>query len=148
MTETPITELPDGSGCFTSTILSTEEAMALPRSKRPLNYRISGDTYHAIFEAVGHASMCWKETPSGVFDCAEAEKCAVDLCFKVAKEVDGLHELNDSLAAKVAEWKARAEKAEAALKAAEDDRHLASGNQDPLSNYFDCLRHYSENPKP
>jgi hypothetical protein len=34
--------------------------------------------------------------------------------------------LNDALAAKVAEWKARAEKAEAALKAAEDDRHLTT----------------------
>lgn len=128
MTETPITELPDGSGCFTTTtILSTDEAMALPRSKRPLNYRISGDTYHAIFEAIGHASMCWTEAPSGVFDCAEAEKCAVDLCLKVANELDGLHELNDALAAKVAEWKARAGKAEAALRAMEeDDRHLAT----------------------
>lgn len=125
MTETPTTELPDGSGCFTATILSEEEALALPRSKRPPNYRISSDTYHAILEAVSHASMCWKETPSGVFDFAEAEKCAVDLCFKVAKEVDGLHELSDALAAKVAEWKSRAKKAEAALKAMEeDDRHL------------------------
>jgi len=35
-------------------------------------------------------------------------------------------ELNDALAAKVVEWKARAEKAEAALKAAEDDRHLST----------------------
>lgn len=36
------------------------------------------------------------------------------------------YDLNDALAAKVAEWKARAEKAEAALKAAEDDRHLTT----------------------
>lgn len=35
-----------------------------------------------------------------------------------------LTRVNDALAAKVAEWKARAEKAETALKAAEDDRHL------------------------
>lgn len=43
-----------------------------------------------------------------------------------AEQVAQLRELNDSLAAKVAEWKARAEKAEAALKAAEDDRHLTT----------------------
>jgi predicted nuclease with TOPRIM domain len=42
------------------------------------------------------------------------------------KEADELRELNDALAAKVAEWKARAEAAEAALKAAEDDRHLTT----------------------
>lgn len=40
-------------------------------------------------------------------------------------DADELRELNDALAAKVAEWKARAEKAEAALRAMEeDDRHL------------------------
>jgi hypothetical protein len=44
----------------------------------------------------------------------------------LANQVTELRELNDILAAKVAEWKARAEKAEAALKAAEDDRHLAT----------------------
>jgi hypothetical protein len=42
----------------------------------------------------------------------------------LANQVTELRELNDALAAKVAEWKARAEKAEAALKASEDDRHL------------------------
>ena len=42
------------------------------------------------------------------------------------EQVAQLRELNDALAAKVAEWKARAEKAEAALKAAEDDRHLTT----------------------
>ena len=42
------------------------------------------------------------------------------------KELNEQLELNDSLAAKVAEWKARAEKAEAALKAVEDDRHLTT----------------------
>ncbi len=42
------------------------------------------------------------------------------------EQIAELRELNDALAAKVAEWKARAEKAEAALKAAEDDRHLTT----------------------
>jgi hypothetical protein len=42
------------------------------------------------------------------------------------EQIAELRELNDFLAAKVAEWKARAEKAETALKAAEDDRHLTT----------------------
>ena len=42
------------------------------------------------------------------------------------EQIQELREINDALAAKVAEWKARAEKAEAALKAAEDDRHLTT----------------------
>jgi acyl-CoA reductase-like NAD-dependent aldehyde dehydrogenase len=28
-----------------------------------------------VFEAIGHASMCWSETPKGVFDTLEATKC-------------------------------------------------------------------------
>jgi hypothetical protein len=89
--ELPPTELPDGSGCFTATILSEDEAMALPRSKRPLNYRITSDLYHAIFEAVGTASMCWNPRPGDmVFDSTEAEKVAVNLCLKTAKAMDEL----------------------------------------------------------
>jgi hypothetical protein len=89
MNDTPMTELPDGSGCCTATILSHEEAMALPLSKRPLNYRLPGDLYHAVFEAVGAASMCWDPRPSNqVFDSSAAEKVAMDLCFKIAAELD------------------------------------------------------------
>jgi hypothetical protein len=84
-----MTKLPDGSGCFTATILSHEEAMALPPKERPLNYRIPGDLYHAVFEAVGAASMCWNPRPSNeVFDSDEASKVAVDLCFKIADELE------------------------------------------------------------
>lgn len=82
-------ELPDGSGCFTATIMSKDEAMSLPLKERPLNYRLSSDMYHAVFEAVGHASVCWNPRPSNeVFDASEAEKCAVDLCFKIANEIE------------------------------------------------------------
>ncbi len=89
MSETPLTELPDGSGCCTATILSHEEAMALPLSKRPLNYRMPGDLYHAVWEAVGAASMCWDPRPDNcVFDNSAAEKVAMDLCFKIAEELD------------------------------------------------------------
>jgi len=83
------TILPDGSAFFTSTILSKEEALALPLNERPLNYRISSEIYHAVFEAIGAASMCWQPKPSfEVFDSAMAEKIAVDLCFKIANELE------------------------------------------------------------
>jgi hypothetical protein len=94
MSELPITELPDGSGCCTATIMSNEEAMALPLKERPLNHRISSEIYHAVFEAIGAASMCWKPRPSSaVFDSSAAEKLAVDLCFKIANELEKEKEL-------------------------------------------------------
>lgn len=92
---TPMTQLPDGSGCFTATILSEDEAMALPIKERPLNHRISGEIYHAVFEAVGEASTTWKtEMGNEVFNATAAEKIAVDLCFKIAKEVEQWRELS------------------------------------------------------
>lgn len=88
-TELTMTELPDGSGCFTTTIMSKDEAMALPLKDRPLNYRLSSEIYHAIFEAIGAASMCWTPQPSTeVFDSSSAEKIAVELCFKIANEIE------------------------------------------------------------
>lgn len=92
MNETPMTELPDGSGCFTATIMSKEEAMALPLKERPLNYRISSEMYHAAFEAIGEASMCWRPIPSGVFLSEKASAVAVRLCFKIAEELEKLKE--------------------------------------------------------
>jgi hypothetical protein len=72
-------------GCAV-TILSYDEAMALPPAERPLNYRLPGDIYHAVFEAVGHASVCWEPKPGAecVFDTSEAEKAAVNLCLLIA----------------------------------------------------------------
>lgn len=94
MNELPITELPDGSGCCTATIMSNEEALALPLKERPLNHRISSEIYHAVFEAIGAASMCWNPRPSSaVFDSSAAEKLAVDLCFKIANELEKEKEL-------------------------------------------------------
>lgn len=90
---TPMTELPDGSGCFTATIMSHDEAMTLPLKDRPLNHRISGEMYHAVFEAIGEASTCWNPRPSGeVFSSEEAADVAVRLCFKIAKETDRLRD--------------------------------------------------------
>ena len=92
---TPMTELPDGSGCFTATILSEEEAMALPIKQRPLNHRISSEVYHAVFESIGHASTTWN-TGAGneVFDSEAASKIAVDLCFKIANEAEKWREMS------------------------------------------------------
>lgn len=81
---------------YAATIMSKEEAMLLPVEKRPLCFRLPSDLYHAIFEAVGAASMCWKSKPSEevfdatdeVFDAMKAEKIAVDLCFKVAEALE------------------------------------------------------------
>lgn len=88
-------ELPDGSGCFTATIMSKEEAMALPLKERPLNYRLDGEIYHAVFEAVGAASLCWNPRPSNqVFDTTEAERIAVELCFKIVNVLERGHSEN------------------------------------------------------
>lgn len=84
-----ITKLPDGSAFFTATIMSKEEAMKLPVVKRPICFRISSKMYHAVFEAIGAASMCWKPIPGKqVFSSEEASKIALDLCFAIADEVE------------------------------------------------------------
>ncbi len=63
--------------------------MSLPVDKRPLCYRISSELYHAVFEAIGEASMCWKPRPtSETFDSEHASNVAVDLCFKIANELE------------------------------------------------------------
>ena len=84
-----ITKLPDGSAFFTAEIMSKEEAMALPVEKRPLCFRLSSEMYHAVFEAIGAASMCWEPEPSTeVFNSELASQIAVDLCFKIAEEME------------------------------------------------------------
>jgi hypothetical protein len=83
-----ITQLPDGSGCFTADIMSKEEALKLPVKDRPLCFRISSEIYHAVFEAIGAASRCWDTDPTGVFNAEAASKIATDLCFKIANEVE------------------------------------------------------------
>ena len=107
---TPIVELPDGSGCFTATILSKEEAMALPLKERPLCDRISSEMYHAVFEAIGAASMCWNPRPGDqVFSSEEASEVAVKLCFKIADELEELRAKSESLEEKNLRLEARVE---------------------------------------
>jgi hypothetical protein len=75
-------------GC-TATIMSREEAMKLPLKKRPICFRISSEIYTAVFESIGAASMCWKPRPGHqVFKSEEASQIAVDLCFKIADELE------------------------------------------------------------
>lgn len=89
MTMSEITELPDGSGFFTADVMSKDEAMKLPPEKRPICFRISSEMYHAVFEAIGSASLCWKPRPGKeVFASDEASRIAVDLCFKIAAELE------------------------------------------------------------
>lgn len=82
-------QLPDGSSSFTATVMSKEEAMKLPLKERLICHRISSEMYHAVFEAIGAASMAWCPRPSTeVFHSEEASKIAVELCFKIANEVE------------------------------------------------------------
>jgi hypothetical protein len=91
-----MTQLPDGSGCFTATVMSKEEAMKLPVKERPICFRISSEMYHAVFESIGAASMCWEPTPGKeVFNSEQASKVAVDLCFKIAEEIEKVKEINE-----------------------------------------------------
>ena len=87
--KTQITKLPDGSAFFTANVMSKEEAMKLPLKERPICFRISSELYHAVFEAIGEASMCWSPRPSEeVFCSEEASDVAVRLCFKIAEELE------------------------------------------------------------
>lgn len=70
--------------------MSKDEAMKLPVKDRPLNYRISSEIYHAVFEAIGEASMQWSPRPTGVFDSEGASRVAVKLCFKIAEDQEKL----------------------------------------------------------
>lgn len=71
--------------------MSEAEAMALPQSKRPLCFRVPSKIYHDVFEAVGAASLCWKPRPTvEVFSTEEASNVAVELCFKIAAELERL----------------------------------------------------------
>lgn len=84
-----ITKLPDDSAFCTATIMSKEEAMKLPLKKRPIFFRISSEMYHAVFEAIGEASMCWKPRPGNqVFASEQASDVAARLCFKIADEIE------------------------------------------------------------
>ena len=76
---------------FTMTVMSKEEAMALPPKERPLCYRINERIFTAVHEAVGAASICWNPRPSAeIFATEEASKVAADLCFLIANEMDRL----------------------------------------------------------
>lgn len=72
-------------------IMSREEVAALPQARRPLNFRVPSKIYHDVFEAVGAASVCWCPLPGDqVFDAERASSVAVDLCFKIAEELERL----------------------------------------------------------
>jgi len=84
-----ITKLPDGSAFWVTTVMSKKEAMKLPLKKRPLCFRISSEMYHAVFASIGQASLCWIPAPSKeVFDSERASNLAVELCFKIADEIE------------------------------------------------------------
>jgi hypothetical protein len=51
---------------------------------------VTSKIYHDVFEAVLAASLCWKPKPIGTFDTELASKYAVELCFKIAEELERL----------------------------------------------------------
>jgi len=84
------TVLPDGSGFSVSTVMSEDEAMALPLEKRPICFRLSSKMYHKVWESIGAASMTFNaEAGNKVFNTEQASKIAVDLLFAIADEVEG-----------------------------------------------------------
>ncbi len=84
-----ITKLPDGSAFCVATVMSEEEAMKLPLEKRPICFRISSQMYHDVFEAIGTASMTFNaDAGNKVFNSKLASKIAIDLCFKIARELE------------------------------------------------------------
>lgn len=68
--------------------MTKEEALSLPVQQRPLNFRISSEIYHAVFEHIGEASMCWTPLPNGEFNSSLASDVAVRLCLKIADELE------------------------------------------------------------
>lgn len=48
-----------------------------------------------VFEALGEASMCWSETPKGVFDGAHAKQIGEDL-LKAIQESSKDHATKDN----------------------------------------------------
>jgi len=55
---------------------------------KALNERIPEHIFTRIHEDIGHASMCWSETPKGVFDSTQAGDVALKLCHFIADEID------------------------------------------------------------
>ena len=42
-----------------------------------------------VFQAIGEASMCWSETPKGIFESSRAEKVGNDLLLAIKSELLG-----------------------------------------------------------
>ena len=53
-------------------------------ASRSLSERLPEAVFNRIHEDIGQASMCWQETPKGVFDSTRAADIALHLCEYVA----------------------------------------------------------------
>jgi len=42
-----------------------------------------------VFQAIGEASMCWSETPKGIFESSRAEKIGEELLSDIKQEILG-----------------------------------------------------------
>lgn len=55
------------------------------KRQKALSERLPENIFSEIHQAVGHASMCWKD---GVFDTEQASEVAFNLCHFIADEMD------------------------------------------------------------
>jgi hypothetical protein len=62
--------------------------MARVEMTAPLSDRLSERIFNRVHQDIGQASMCWKETPHGVFDSEQAGDIAFNLCHYIADELD------------------------------------------------------------
>jgi len=60
----------------------------MAKTSKSLSERLPSHIFHKIHEAIGQASMCWHERPTGVFASEEASKIASDLCHFIADELE------------------------------------------------------------
>jgi hypothetical protein len=57
-----------------------------------LSRKQSDEISRRVFEALGEASMCWSETPTGIFDSTHAKTVGDNLVAFIESHVDRLNE--------------------------------------------------------
>lgn len=55
------------------------------KEQKALSERLPEHIFSEIHQAIGHASVCWKD---GIFDTEQASEVAFNLCHFVADEMD------------------------------------------------------------
>ena len=85
---TPIEEYQDNSEIITTESLSDEDSKINYHLQRIKEIKFMAELNQLIFEALGEASMCWSETPKGIFDGNKAKIIGDDLISKIMELID------------------------------------------------------------